>query len=249
MKTLVIMLLLLAVFDPIRTFSAPKIILKLDDLSTENGICRCIPTFDFLINKQIKAGFGVIANRFDNTAINTLKPYLNAKNEKGEPLFEIWNHGWDHVKPEFSGTTYEYQKSHFEEADKRIKQLLGIQMVSFGTPYNASDSVTNRVISENANYKVFMFASLNPDQQNGLLYLNNRINIERGTGNPDYSYFIENYTKQKDKYADYIILQAHPNNWTSEKLQEFSKIIDFLLSEGCEFVLPYEFYKISEITK
>lgn len=247
MKTSVVLLLFFALFAPTPTFSAPKIIIKLDDLSAKNGICLCIPTFDYLINKQIKAGFGAIANRFDNTALNTLKPYLNAKNAKGEPLFEIWHHGLDHVKPEFSGTSYEYQKGHFEEADKRIKQLLGIQMVSFGTPYNASDSVTNRVISENTNYKVFMFASLNPTRQDGILYLNNRINIEKGTGNPDYLYFIENYTKLKDKYSDYIILQAHPNNWTPEKLEEFSKIIDFLLSEGCEFVLPHEYYKISAI--
>ncbi len=247
MKTSVVLLLFFALFAPKPTNSAPKIILKLDDLSAENGICLCIPTFEYLMNKQIKAGFGAIASRFDNTALNTLKPYLNAKNTKGEPLFEIWHHGLDHVRPEFSGTNYEYQKAHFEEADKRIKQLLGIQMVSFGTPYNAGDSVTNRVISENINYKVFMFANLKPIRQKGILYLNNRINIEKGTGNPDYLYFIENYTKLKDKYSDYIILQAHPNNWTPEKLEEFSKIIDFLLSEGCEFVLPYEYYKISTI--
>jgi len=247
MKTSVVLLLFFALFAPNPTSSAPKIILKLDDLSAENGICHCIPTFDYLKNKQIKAGFGAIASRFDDTALNTLGPYLNAKNAKGEPLFEIWHHGLDHVKPEFSGTTYEYQKVHFEEADKRIKQLLGIQMVSFGTPYNASDSVTNKVISENTNYKVFMFASLNASNQNGILYVNNRINIEKGTGNPDYLYFIENYTNQKEKYSDYIILQAHPNNWTPEKLEEFSKIIDFLLSEGCEFVLPGEYYKMSAI--
>ena len=54
-------------------------------------------------------------------------------------------------------------------------------------------------------------------------------------------------TKLKEKYSDYVILQAHPNNWTPEKLEEFNKIIDFLLSEGCEFVLPYEYYKISAI--
>ncbi|NCB07386.1 MAG: hypothetical protein EOM73_04410 [Bacteroidia bacterium] len=245
MKSFVLLLLFFTWFTTHPISSAPKVILKLDDLSAENGVCRCIPTFDFLMNKQIKAGFGAIASRFDNTALNILKPYLDAKNVKGEPLFEIWHHGLDHVKPEFSGTTYEYQKSHFEEADKQIKQLLEIQMVSFGTPYNASDSVTNRVISENTNYKVFMFASQNPTRENGMLYINNRVNIEKGTGNPDYLFFIENYTDRKEKYSDYIILQAHPNDWTPEKLEEFSKIIDFLLLEGCEFILPNEYYKMS----
>jgi len=100
MKTSLVMLLFFALFTANPTFSAPKIILKLDDLSVKNGICPCIPTFDYLMNKQIKAGFGAIANRFDNTTLNTLQPYLNANNENGEPLFEIWHHGLDHVKPE-----------------------------------------------------------------------------------------------------------------------------------------------------
>lgn len=245
MKSFVVLLLFFAWFTTNLISSAPKVILKLDDLSAENGVCRCIPTFDYLMYKQIKAGFGAIASRFDNTALTILKPYLDAKNAKGEPLFEIWHHGLDHVKPEFSGTTYEYQKKHFEEADKRIKLWLETQMCSFGTPYNASDSVTNRVISENTNYKVFIFASQTPTHQNGILYINNRVNIEKGTGNPDYLFFTENYTKLKEKYSDYIILQAHPNDWTPEKLEEFSKIIDFLLSKGCEFVLPNEYYKMS----
>jgi pyrimidine deaminase RibD-like protein len=40
-----------------------------------------------------------------------------------------------------------------------------------------------------------------------------------------------------------MILQGHPNKWTTvEKKSQFSQIIDFLISEGVEFVLPYEYY-------
>jgi peptidoglycan/xylan/chitin deacetylase (PgdA/CDA1 family) len=222
-------------------FASPKIILKLDDLSVKKGICEFVPTLDYLLQRQIKAGLGIIASRNDSTALQTLMPYLNVKNSKGENLFEIWHHGLDHVKPEFLGTSYEYQKSHFEEADKLILKLLGIQMHTFGTPYNGSDSTTNRVISENPVYKVFMFSSLNTSEKNGISYLDNRVNMENGTGNPEFDYFKANYTKYKGKYSDYMILQGHPNKWTAEKLEQFNKIIDFLISEGCEFVLPYEY--------
>ena len=57
-----------------------------------------------------------------------------------------------------------------------------------------------------------------------------------------YDYFIENYGIGKVKFTDYMVLQGHPNMWTAEKLEQFSRIIDFLISEGCEFVLPYEYY-------
>jgi peptidoglycan/xylan/chitin deacetylase (PgdA/CDA1 family) len=225
------------------TKAAPKIILKLDDLSVKNGVCAFVPTMDYLLQKQLKAGLGIIAGRNDSTALKILKPYLQATNPNGEKLIEIWHHGLDHSKTEFKDSTYEFQKQHFDQADERIKKLLGIQMHSFGTPYNAGDSVTNQVISENPNYKVFMFSSLKPNEKNCILYLDNRVNMENGTGNPEFSYFIENYTRLKGKYTDYMVLQGHPNQWTPEKMEQFQKIIDFLISEGCVFKLPYEYFQ------
>jgi peptidoglycan/xylan/chitin deacetylase (PgdA/CDA1 family) len=223
----------------------PKIILKLDDLTVKNGVCECLPTFELLRKKQIKGGFGIIASRCDNTASEILTPYLLATNDNGEKLFEIWHHGLDHVRPEFSETPYSYQKLHFNEADKQVRDLLNIQMQSFGTPYNASDSITNRVVSEYPVYKVFMFSKVIPSNPKGIIYLTNRTNIENGTGNPEFEFFLENYQRNKEKYSDYMVLQAHPNNWTPEKLDQFEKIIDFLIKEGCEFILPIEMKAIT----
>jgi len=208
-----------------------------------------LPTFELLKKKQIKAGFGIIPSRCDNTVSETLSPYLQSKNKKGENLFEIWHHGWDHVRPEFKGTGYEYQKSHFEKADKLIKDYLGIQMRTFGAPYNAGDSITNRVISENPEYKVFMFSNVIPEHSNKIEYLGNRTNMENGTGNPEFNFFIENYKKNKEKYCDYMVLQGHPNNWSEYKIDQFEKIIDFLISENCEFVLPIELNGITATKK
>lgn len=248
MKTTRSILLLIGLTIGQHSFSAPKIILKLDDLFASKGVCPCAKTFDLLIQKQVKAGFGIIAGRLDDTSRETLKPYMEAVNSTGEKLFEIWHHGLDHVNPEFKGTPYEYQKAHFEDADRMVKNLLGIQMRSFGTPFNGSDGNTNRVVAENTHYKVFMFSNVLPDSQNGILYLNNRVNVENGVGNPEFEYFRDNYNKAKERYSDYMILQAHPNNWPAEKLEQFSRVLDFLLAEGCEFILPYEYYE-SQVKK
>lgn len=243
MKTKPILITCLGLMLSAFSFAAPKIILKLDDLSVKNGVCGFAPTMDYLVQKQLKAGLGIIADRNDRTALKTLKPYLRATNLKGEKLIEIWHHGLDHSKTEFKDSTYEDQKLHFELADKQIRKLLGIQMHTFGTPYNASDSVTNKVISGNPNYKVFMLASQKPVLPNGILYLDNRVNMENGTGNPEFSFFMANYTKLKGKYTDYMVLQGHPNMWSPERIEQFKKIADFLISEGCEFVLPFEYYQ------
>ena len=221
-----------------------KIVLKLDDLAVENNDVKCRETFMLLKKKQIKAGFGIIPARCDSSTKEILQPFLQAKNDKNEDLFEIWHHGLDHVRPEFEGTGYAYQRKHFQDADKWVAENLGIQMRSFGTPYNASDSITNRVISENSNYKVFMFSKVVPEDTKRLTYLGNRTNMENGTGNPEFDYFKENYYKNKEKFTNYMVLQGHPNMWTADKLEQVELILDFLISKNCEFVLPFELHQI-----
>ena len=80
-------------------------------------------------------------------------------------------------------------------------------MHTFGTPYNASDAITNTVISENTNYKNFIFSDIIPATSNGILYLDNRVNMESSTGNPEYAYFVNNYNAAKTNYTNYMVLQ------------------------------------------
>lgn len=227
---------------------SPKIILKLDDFQGQKGSSLATTIMNVLKEKQVKAAFGTIALRFDSTAPDVLNSYINSKNDDGEPLFEIWHHGLDHVNPEFKGTTYEYQKLHFDSATQIIKNLLGIQMHSFGTPYNASDAITNTVISEDSNYKVFMLPSINAPASTGILNLKHRVNIEISTGEVDFAHFVTNYNTYKDTYKDYMLLQGHPNNWTAAKIEQMNQILLFLASQNCEFVLPYEYYLSLSLT-
>jgi peptidoglycan/xylan/chitin deacetylase (PgdA/CDA1 family) len=248
MKSTVFVLFLLGFLMCESSFGQPKIILKLDDMQAKHNQCPSIPVMEYLIQKQIKAGFGAIADRFDSTAYSVLHLYLMAKNSNGELLFEIWNHGLEHIRPEYKGSSYAYQKEHFERSTQIIKKYLGVQMYSFGSPYNATDSTTNAVIANCPHYKVFMFSRVIPKVHNGILYFTHRVNMENGTGNPEYDYFVANYNKFKGKYSDYMILQGHPNKWTPDKMIQFKKIIHFLISQGCEFVTPYGYYQLSHIS-
>ena len=243
MKTPFTLLLIIGCFIYNTSFSAPTIILKLDDLKAPNNTCSSIPALDYLKEKQIKAGFGAIANTFDATSLTTLAPYLNATNGKGEKLFEIWHHGLDHVSPEFLGTTYAYQKSHFDQATLLIKQLLGVQMHTFGTPFNANDATTNTVMSEDPNYKVMLFGNVNFAASTGIVNLTHRVDMEITAGTLSYDYLVTNYVKYKETYADYMVLQGHPLLWDAAELEQFKQVIDYLIAQGCEFVQPYEYYR------
>jgi hypothetical protein len=172
---------------------SPKIIIKLDDLIALNGQCSAKTAMDYLVSEQVKFSIGVIANRIDTTSFKTLSPYINAVDSNGDNLIEFWHHGYDHVIPEFSNQSYEYQKQHFEDANKRVKDLLNIQMHTFGAPGNATDSITAIVLSENPLYHVFLLGNAYPQKYDNIQHWMQRVEMENGTGNVNYDYFLANY--------------------------------------------------------
>lgn len=223
----------------------PKIILKLDDYGTNTSF-KTAP-LDMVIQKKVKATIGVIADRLATNALTVYGSYINAVDAQGKKRFEVWHHGLDHSDNnlpdsnfEFDGTSYDFQKSHFETANQLVIDRLSVQMRSFGAPYNQNDANTNKVVGENLNYKVFMFSSPSPYN---VMSLNQRVNMETGTGVLDYDYLVANFNSKKSTYPNYMVLQGHPNKWTAAMVTEFGQIIDFLLAQGCEFVLPYEYYQ------
>ncbi len=228
-------------------FAQPKILLKFDDIGASKNTCNAGPVIDYLLQKQIKASYGVIANRLDSTARQAMEKYLVATNAKGEKLIEIWNHGYTHSNKnppdnnmEFKGTGYEFQKRHFDSSNMLVEKYLGVRMTSFGSPYNATDSNTIRVIAENGGYKSVMFSTVDTASYPALRFLNNRVDMEKGTGNPNFELFMSDYRKHREYQNSYIVLQGHPPYWNADQFDQFKKIVDFLVAEKCTFVLPAE---------
>jgi len=237
-------------------FAQPKIMLKLDDIGVKNNQCKATPVIEILTSRKIKAGLGVIAANLDSTALNVFTPYLKATDAHGNKLIEIWHHGLTHTNnnppnnnPEFKGTSLQFQQEHFNKADKLVLERLGVQMHSFGSPYNAADDNTNRVVAANPNYKVFMLSPNKDAETDGVANYNHRVMMEISTGMVNYDSFVADYQKLKGKYPDYMVLQGHPNQWDTDRITEFNKILDFLVAQKCEFVLPYDYYLATHKSK
>ena len=216
-----------------------KIILKLDDFPAH--LETSTKVLDYLFEKDIKAGLGVIAANLNDSSTNILRHYLNLKSKDKTNLFEIWHHGLYHEK--FPDFTYEEQKARFEKGDSIVKARLGIQMHAFGAPGNSSDSNTARVVSENPNYHVLMFVSANAPAESKIMKLNNRVNMENGTGKPEFDFFVENYNKAIAKQMSLMVLQGHPHMYnTQEKMEQFKKILQFLIDQNASFITPEDYY-------
>jgi len=227
-------------------FSQTKIVLKLDDIAAnKTSGNKASRVMDYLLGLDIKASYGVIAKNLDDSAPGLLHKYIDAKNKKGEKMIEIWHHGYDHSNNnppaknmEYKGTSYVLQKANFNKADSLVKLYLGVQMQTFGAPFNAVDSNTLKVIAENKNYHILFYFPESPEREKQLTRLNTRINIENGTGNPNYDYFVSECEKNNAFKNSYLVLQGHPLQWDAKKFEEFKKIIAYLREKNCIFVLP-----------
>lgn len=221
-------------------YAGPYIVIKMDDIYVKKGRSPVLPVLDFLKERQVKASIGMIASLSDTTILSILTPYMEATDKKGNPLLEIWNHGYDHRKPEFKGMPYDYQKKHFHDATTQIESLLNITIETFGAPFNAVDSITGRIITENTNYKTVFLADRNLMNRPDIICLNNLVRVERELGKPDFDFFIRKYKEAKDIGIGCMVLQVHPNLWQEQDFEDFKYIIRFLQTEKCTFVLPSE---------
>lgn len=233
--------------------SKKYVILKMDDLrsnynrSYNKNWGKFIKTIQ---NYNIKAGLGIVAVDLSNKASQKFKDSLTSfHNSK---YFEIWHHGWDHKKNnyppennnrgEFSGTSYEFQKDHFENSIKYAKSELGIVMKTFGAPYNQTDDVFSKIIKENQDIKVWLYGN-NKNSYNGLVLSRGSRNLlESSTGVVSFDSFLRAFENSK---TPYLVLQGHPGKWDDESFAQFDQVITYLKAQNVIFVLPYEYYEMT----
>lgn len=215
--------------------SKQVVILKLDDLKSTN-----YPLFqniaDYVKEIGIKASFGVIGNSLEDDGQK--QAYYDAIKNWDKNGIEIWHHGYEHVITEYNASPFESQMQSFGKTVNLLKEKTEINVRSFGSPYNNSDSTTVQVLNQFPGVKVKMLAR-DPQEEGKQLNLNTRADMETEPGVVDYNTFVSNYMSYKR--SPYIVLQGHPGMWDSHSVSEFKKIVDFLLSENVEFLTPYEY--------
>ncbi|MEX0777414.1 MAG: hypothetical protein WD042_17050 [Phycisphaeraceae bacterium] len=65
------------------------------------------------------------------------------------------------------------------------------------------------------------------------------VNLKGAVGVPDLDRFLRGYARNLDR--PYFVLQGHPAMWNAQRLDEFKKIIDFLVEQKAIFMTPTEY--------
>jgi peptidoglycan/xylan/chitin deacetylase (PgdA/CDA1 family) len=236
--------------NPYRGKTPPRIVLKLDDLGpAKNGKVpdRWLKAADYAKAHKIKVSMGIIAK---GMAAEAPEFFQWVKDRNAEGSIEFWNHGWDHgsrqdgtggqIIQEFNGESYEYQKKHMTDSNQLAREKLGFPFVSFGAPFNATDANTIKVLQEDPDIKVWIYGDAKNPAGKVVLTRDN-IGIEYPTLLPSYADFLENYAHNRG--GGLHTMQGHAGGWGDDRWEQFVKVVDFLIAQKAEFLLPKDFIK------
>lgn len=223
------------------------VILKLDDVTaggTEGVVSpRWQRVADYIENKKIKAGFGIIGFSLaeDNSAYFK---WITDRAERG--FIEFWNHGYyNRTKGdtigEFEGT-YEQQFKALQLTDSLAKAKLGLQLRVWGPHWSSTNTNTDKALAQFPQIKMTLGSPISPVYYKGYV-LPNTLDMEYPVHNPNYDEFLKAY-REKSKDLNFFYLQGHPNSWNENQWLNFVKIVEFLESENVKFVTPSEFLEI-----
>ncbi len=231
----------------------PIIILKLDDFTPrgsnpEKGQVlsdNFRRTIDFLRKRKVHFSLGIVCNSLE-TASNAFCDWIREAHKAGD--IQFWFHGWDHREypkengrrvTEFCRRSYELQKEAFDKSQALAEKRLGFRFKSFGAPFNQTDNTTAKIMKEHPEITTWLFGP-NQHSSDACRVLERRLDLEIPVMRPNADEFIRRY-KNYGTLPQYLILQGHPNAWGGKIRPQFTKIVDFLLAEGCTFMTPEEF--------
>ncbi|MEK6796311.1 MAG: DUF2334 domain-containing protein [Spirochaetota bacterium] len=207
--------------------------------------------FDYAVSNSMHIGFGISAKCLEEENAPFFAWVRSNAIENGGCV-EFWNHGYDHgmgflldgtkMTAEFSGPPYEYQAEHFTKAMKVMKDRTGVTFRTFGTPGNAADASTLKVLEENPDIKVWLYGDMKA--KTSQLVLRRSLNLEYAVGRVGVEQFMKGYRWQRTN--DYFVLQGHPNMWNDASWAAYTVICEVLKNDRFEFITPMEYRTINQ---
>lgn len=225
--------------------SGPLIVLKLDDMVTEQGKvpARWKRVTDFAETRGLKISIGIIGNSLEGES----PPYFaELKRLAGTGLIELWNHGYDHRRWteegktvfEFLGPNEEQQREHVLRGQRLAQEKLGVTFRAFGSPFNANDTTTARVLAEIPEIRVWLYGDAKTPAGKFVARRVGAVNIESPVHKPNLAALISGLAAHAGE--PYFVIQGHPNSWGETGFAEFVRIVDHLQTGGAKFILPSE---------
>lgn len=234
-----------------------NIILKLDDLNARGKMPheRWLKMANYIDSKGVKCTMGMLCDDLSIASPQYIQ-WVKAHHESGN--WEFWFHGWDHksytgadgkVYNEFHNRSFDEQKKRLADSQQLAYEKFGFHFTCFGPPGGSGtlsqDAVTHQVMIDDPYITTWLYPTQLDDlgkktNEQGEIVILDRVwgvGLESNVGAADFEAFVRGYISNVTK-RDYFTLQGHPAMWTDQRFEQFTKIIEFLIEQKANFVLP-----------
>ncbi|TXF91772.1 DUF2334 domain-containing protein [Neolewinella aurantiaca] len=238
----------LAFYWPLQGQDSPQVILKLDDLKNESGLVHpgWQQVMDFLNEEGVTGAIGLIGNSLEKGD----QEYINWIKSRHAEGHEIWHHGYCHCRPtvagkevrEFRGTSYAYQLDNLQKTQQLAREKLGLTLLSFGAPYNNTDSSTIRALAELGDITTWMYKETSAPTEKHVFKRIHAVNIEYPVHIPRVDKLRAGF--KENRTEPLLIIQGHPRSWVDspKRFRRFKRIVRYLKKQGVRFTTPSAYY-------
>ncbi len=223
------------------------VILKFDDLGTGTfaGFDR---VYEYCKENGIHASFGAIGKNctdFSDAQWTKMQEWTK------DGVIEIWCHGYNHsINRDVEPYVSDYQGKTAAEYKENVQKVIdifaphGITVSSVGTPYNLNDDLFLDTLNKEFAGKITsVMYGKDANKVADSYMLNNRVNVESGTGIPSFDTLKTSYQSNAvAKNYNYMVIQSHPGSYTDDaKMAELAASIEYLKEQGCIFMTATEY--------
>lgn len=200
---------------------------------------------ELCIKKNNKVAPGIVGSSLEN---GDERFFTWIKEQQKTGLFEFWNHGQLHKRwekegvrqSEFFNSPVTEQLAWLQETQKLAKEKLGLELKTFGAPYNWTDENTVEALKQIPELRVWLYAPANAKTDKLKVERIPALNIEYPVHHPNFYHLFNSYYFYSTKNV--IAIQGHPLSWDEHRFAQYEMIIDYLQGISIPIVLPSELY-------
>ncbi len=214
----------------LKDFKHRTAIIKADDLGKEPALDCWWRLLDALDRRGVPISAGVVAGRIrrhSSAALDRLTLQLR------EGCHEIWNHSYSHL--DYAKLSLEDQAEDLRRSQLIIEEIFAARPYLFGAPFNSMNEATIQALEANGDFTGVYFSRL-PTLLETVSYWN--LCPPEFVGGfyrqPDFVEFLPRYERRKDRRP--MVLQIHPPAWSQHGLNDFIRIVDWLIEKDWQFI-------------
>jgi hypothetical protein len=220
--------------SPLAFMGRPPVVLKADDFGGPLGASEA-RFVDLLEARGAVAGLGVVTSHLPSRP-EVIASYRALQARGHELWFHGHTHDWWLPRAEFAGVGVERMDRSLAAGLNRSREVLGVELRTFGAPGNAIDAQTGVALGRHPQLRVWLFGR----EGYGIASLPRRLELETAVGRcAEATGFLARLDALPAEPELPLVLELHPGRYAEPDFANLEAVLEGLAARGLRTATPY----------